>query len=71
MTNCLAECKFENLLFVNVRIQDEKTIALFDTGAGMTVIARSVLARLGGEIENSALHAGNNSGTFKSCSKIV
>ena len=65
MTNCLAECKFANLLFVNVRIRDEETIALFDTGAGMTVIARSALARLGGEMENSALHAGNNNGLVR------
>ena len=65
MANCLAECKFGNLLFVNVHIQDEKTIALFDTGAGMTVIARSILARLGGEIENNTLRAGNTNGLVR------
>lgn len=71
MTNCLAECKFENLLLVNVRIRGEKTIALFDTGAGMTVIARSVLARLGGEMENNALRAGNNNGLVRAFQTAV
>ena len=39
MKNCLSSGSFENLLFVNVQIGDVRATALFDTGAGMTVIA--------------------------------
>lgn len=46
MTNCLSSSKFANLLFVNVQIGDVGATALFDTGAGMTVIAQSLLHRL-------------------------
>lgn len=46
MTNCLSSSKFANLLFVNVQIGDVRATALFDTGAGMTVIAQSLLRRL-------------------------
>lgn len=71
MINCLAERKFENLLFVNAHIRDEETVALFDTGAGMTVIARSVLERVGGEMENNALRAGNNNGLVRAFQTAV
>ncbi len=46
MKNCLSSSSFANLLFVNVQIGDVRAIALFDTGAGMTVIAQSLLHRL-------------------------
>ena len=46
MTNCLSSSRFANLLFVNIQIGDVKAIALFDTGASMTVIAQSLLRRL-------------------------
>ena len=46
MTNCLSCSSFANLLFVNVQIGDVRATALFDTGAGMTVIAQSLLHRL-------------------------
>ena len=46
MTNCLSSSSFANLLFVNVQIGDVSATALFDTGAGMTVIAQSLLHRL-------------------------
>ena len=46
MTNCLSSSKFANLLFVNVQIGNVRSTALFDTGAGMTVIAQSLLHRL-------------------------
>lgn len=62
MTNCLSDRKYENLLFVNVHIQDLDTVALFDTGAGMTVLSQSILARLGVDAEQSSLRAGNSNG---------
>lgn len=46
MKNCLSDSSFANLLFVNVQIGDVRATALFDTGAGMTVIAQSLLHRL-------------------------
>ena len=46
MTNCLSSSSFANLLFVNVQIGEVRATALFDTGAGMTVIAQSLLRRL-------------------------
>ena len=65
MKNCLSPQKFANLLFVNVRIRDLETTALFDTGAGMTVIVRSILAELGTAAETEALRAGNNNGVVR------
>ena len=47
MKNCLSSSSFANLLFVNVQIGDVRATALFDTGAGMTVIAQSLLHRRG------------------------
>ena len=60
MTNCLSSSSFANLLFVNVQIGDVRAIALFDTGAGMTVIAQSLLRRLCAAPEKEVLRAGNN-----------
>lgn len=71
MTNCLSDSSFENLLFVHVRIQEVESIALFDTGAGMTVISRSLLARLGITAENAALRAGNNNGLLRTLQTAV
>lgn len=71
MTNCLSDSSFENLLFVHVRIQEAESIALFDTGAGMTVISRSLLARLGITAENAALRAGNNNGLLRTLQTAV
>lgn len=71
MTNCLSDSSFENLLFVHVRIQDAAATALFDTGAGMTVISRSLLARLGITAEDAALRAGNNNGLLRSLQTAV
>jgi len=65
MKNCLSADKFANLLFVNVRIRGEKVSALFDTGAGMTVVARNTLERLGAVTENGFLRAGNNNGLLR------
>ena len=65
MKNCLSPQKFANLLFVNVRIRDLETTALFDTGAGMTVIVRSILAELGTAAETESLRAGNNNGVVR------
>lgn len=71
MTNCLSDSSFENLLFVHVRIQDAAATALFDTGAGMTVISRSLLARLGITAEDAALRAGNNNGLLRTLQTAV
>lgn len=71
MTNCLSDSSFENLLFVHVRIQEAESIALFDTGAGMTVISRSLLARLGITAENAALRAGSNNGLLRTLQTAV
>lgn len=71
MTNCLSDSSFENLLFVHVRIQDAAAAALFDTGAGMTVISRSLLARLGITAEDAARRAGNNNGLLRTLQTAV
>ena len=65
MTNCLSSNSFANLLFVNVQIGDVRATALFDTGAGMTVIAQSLLRRLRAAPEKEVLRAGNNNGVVR------
>ena len=65
MTNCLSNSKFANLLFVNVRIRELEATALFDTGAGMTVITQSLLEKLGGAADSGALSAGNSNGLVR------
>lgn len=65
MINCLSSSKFANLLFVNVQIGTVNAIALFDTGAGMTVISKSLLHRLCASPEKETLHAGNNNGMVR------
>ena len=64
-TNCISDRRFANLLFVNVRIGDAEVTALFDTGAGMTVITQSLLARLHVASGNESFHAGNNTGMIR------
>ena len=71
MTNCLSSSKFANLLFVNVQIGDVRATALFDTGAGMTVIAQSLLRRLRAAPEKDVLRAGNNSGVVRGLQTAV
>ena len=71
MTNCLSSSKFANLLFVNVQIGDVRSTALFDTGAGMTVIAQSLLRRLRSAPEKEVLRAGNNSGVVRTLQTAV
>ena len=70
MTNCLSSSRFANLLFVNVQIGDVRSTALFDTGAGMTVIAQSLLQRLRTAPEKEVLRAGNNNGVVLPCRGI-
>ena len=65
MTNCLSSSKFANLLFVNVQIGDAEVAALFDTGAGMTVVAQSLLDRLHAAPEKESFRAGNNTGMVR------
>ena len=65
MINCLSSSKFANLLFVNVQIGTVNAIALFDTGAGMTVISKSLLHRLCAAPEKETLRAGNNNGMVR------
>ena len=71
MTNCLSSSKFANLLFVNVQIGDVRSTALFDTGAGMTVIAQSLLRRLRSAPEKEVLRAGNNNGVVRTLQTAV
>lgn len=71
MTNCLSDRRFANLLFVNVQIGDVKVIALFDTGAGMTVIAQSLLDRLHVASERESFRAGNNTGMIRKLQTAV
>ena len=71
MTNCLSSSKFANLLFVNVQIEDVRATALFDTGAGMTVIAQSLLHRLRAAPEKEILRAGNNNGVVRGLQTAV
>lgn len=65
MINCLSSSKFANLLFVNVQIGNVNAIALFDTGAGMTVISKSLLHRFCAAPEKETLRAGNNNGMVR------
>lgn len=71
MTNCLSCSSFANLLFVNVQIGDVRATALFDTGAGMTVIAQSLLHRLRAAPEKEVLRAGNNNGVVRALQTAV
>ena len=71
MINCLTDSKFANLLFVNVQMVDVSATALFDTGAGMTVIAQSLLQRLRVVPEKEALRAGNNNGVVRALQTAV
>ena len=70
MKNCLSSSSFANLLFVNVQIGDVSATALFDTGAGMTVIAQSLLHQLRAAPEKEVLRAGNNNGVVLPCRGI-
>ena len=65
MKNCLPGSSFANLLFVNVQIENVNAIALFDTGAGMTVISKSLLHRFCAVPEKETLRAGNNNGMVR------
>ena len=71
MKNCLSSSSFANLLFVNVQIGDVRATALFDTGAGMTVIAQSLLRRLRAAPEKEVLRAGNNNGVVRGLQTAV
>ena len=71
MKNCLSSGSFANLLFVNVQIGDMRATALFDTGAGMTVIAQSLLHRLCAAPEKEVLRAGNNNGVVRALQTAV
>lgn len=71
MKNCLSSSKFANLLFVNVQIGDVRATALFDTGAGMTVIAQSLLHRLHAAPVKETLRAGNNNGVVRAFQTAV
>lgn len=71
MTNCQSSSRFANLLFVNVQIGDMRSTALFDTGAGMTVIAQSLLRRLRAAPEKEVLRAGNNNGMVRALQTAV
>lgn len=65
MTNCLSSSKFANLLFVNVQVGNANATALFDTDAGMSVIAQSLLHQLRAAPEKEVIRAGNNNGVVR------
>ena len=71
MTNCLSSSSFANLLFVNVQIGDVRATALFDTGAGMTAIAQSLLRRVRAAPEKEVLRSGNNNGVVRALQTAV
>ena len=71
MANCQSSSRFANLLFVNVQIGDMRSTALFDTSAGMTVIAQSLLRRLRAAPEKEVLRAGNNNGMVRALQTAV
>ena len=71
MNNCLSDCRFANLLFVDIQIGNVNAAALFDTGAGMTVIAQSLLHRLRAAPEKEILRAGNNNGVVRGLQTAV
>ena len=71
MKNCLSGSSFANLLFVNVQLGDVRATALFDTGAGMTVIAQSLLHRLRAAPKKEVLRAGNNNGVVRALQTAV
>lgn len=69
--NCLSDRKFANLLFVKVWIGETEAIALFDTGAGMTVVTQSLQDRLHIAPEKESFRAGNNTGMIKELKTAV
>lgn len=62
--NCLSEKKFLNLLFPVVRLGDTDAVAMFDTGAGMTLISRGLLQNLNYKAGNE-IACGNNNGMVR------
>ena len=61
--NCLSNKKFANLKFVDISINQTDTVALFDTGASMSAISRSLLSMLNISQEScKTVKAGNNNG---------
>lgn len=71
MNDCLSDCRFANLLFVDIQIGNVNATALFDTGAGMTVIAQRLLHRLRAAPEKEVLRAGNNNGVVRGLQTAV
>lgn len=63
-TNCLSEKKFLNLLFPVVRLGDTDAVAMFDTGAGMTLISRGLLQSLNYKAGDE-IACGNNNGMVR------
>ncbi len=61
-----SDCRFENLIFITVSINGHDVNAMFDTGAGMSFITKSMAEKLGGRIEKASLKAGNNQGVVQS-----
>lgn len=62
----LSDSRFENLIFITVDINGHDVKAMFDTGAGMSFITKSMAEKLGGKTEKVSLKAGNNQGVVQS-----
>lgn len=53
---------FENLIFIPVTVNGIEVTALFDTGAGMSFVSKSIAEQFGGLRMKSSVTGGNNQG---------
>lgn len=56
------EDKFDNLIFLPIQINFQKTIAFFDTGASISFIKESVAKKIGLKFNKEIKKVGNNNG---------
>ncbi len=61
--NIFCHTDFYNLIFINLTVQDKDMVALFDTGACLSVLPESLASELGLVIQDSVA-AKNNQGHF-------
>lgn len=53
---------FENLIFFPIAVNNIETIAMFDTGAGMSFLSESIVKQMQEMQSGTAVNAGNNQG---------
>ena len=51
---------FENLIFFPIAVNNIETIAMFDTGAGMSFLSESIVKQMQEMQSGTAVNAGNN-----------